>query len=319
MLENTGRSREKFKSALNVIFTFAMIQPVACQVPDFSKVPNLWDNDSVNIVNLIDHGTKAANQKVICWFPADSLSDRRMNEIAEMINAGVSAAERFIHAPLAWQKHRFEHPYVFYFRNDSFISHASGADFVSIPFWRIKNGKAPWLHEAIHEMLNTATGDWQDTTKFSESKWKSNMPLWLFEGMPDYISLEVSRLNHLPCYDVFARGSINNIDSIFITNLKAGNDTTTYILSYIGRKGAMPELFSPVRTFYAPSFYHGSCSFVKYITEKYGIEVLLSAISLFEHEDETIEKLCGKPVESLKQEWIQKIDVASSDQMKSDQ
>ena len=26
--------------------------------------------------------------------------------------------------------------------------------------WRIKNGKAPWLHEAMHEMLDTKTGNW---------------------------------------------------------------------------------------------------------------------------------------------------------------
>jgi hypothetical protein len=309
MLKNTGWLNQHFKSIFNGLLIFAVIQPAVSQVPDFSKVPNLWDNDSVNIVNLIDHGVNISRQRVVCWFPADSLSTQQMDHIADTINAGVSAAEHFIHAPLPWQKHRYDDPYVFYFRTDSFISHASGADFVSIPFWRIKQGRAPWLHEAIHEMLNTISGDWQDTTKVSESNWKANMPLWLFEGLADYISLEVSRLNHLPWYDVFSRKLQTNADSLFLSDIRHRSDTPTYILSFIGHKGAMPQLFSEERGLYSPTFYHGSCSFVKYISEQYSLSVLLSAVSLFQQEEETIERSCGQPVETLKQQWLQSLGV----------
>jgi len=115
--------------------------PAMGQLPDFSKVPNLWENDSLNIVYLVQHGIPITKKKVICWFPADSMTSQRMNEIADTINAGVTSAEEFIHAPLPWQVHRFDEPYVFYFRPDSFISHASMAGLYPFLFGVLKTGK----------------------------------------------------------------------------------------------------------------------------------------------------------------------------------
>ena len=295
------------KLVIGLVLTASV--PAMGQLPDFSKVTNLWENDSLNIVYLVQHGIPITKKKVICWFPADSLTAQRMNEIADTINAGVTSAEKFIHAPLPWQVHRFDEPYVFYFRSDSFISHASLAGFVSIPFWRIKNGKAPWLHEAIHEMLNTKTGIWEDTTIVSDEDWKKNMPLWLFEGLPDYISLEVSREDHSYWFDVFSNSASMNIDSMFRENMNEKNGKASYILSHIGKKGVMTELSSKDRRLYAPGFYHGSCSFVQYIAEHYGINVLLSGISSFQKEEETIENLCGKPLADLKKEWLNKLGI----------
>jgi hypothetical protein len=171
------------------------------QVPDFSKVPNVWEGDSLNITYLINNRIKITKGKAICWFPKDSFSANQMNQIADSINVGITAAEKFISAPLPWQVHSMNEPYVFYFRVDSFISHASLYGFVSIPFWRIKRGKAPWLHEALHEMLYSKNDKWFSpamTEKFANE----NMPLWLHEGLPDYIAMQVSRQNHLTHFDV---------------------------------------------------------------------------------------------------------------------
>jgi hypothetical protein len=54
---------------------------------------------------------------------------------------------------------------------------------------------------------------------------------------------------------------------------------------------------------YAPAFYHGSSSFVQYIVDKYGVEILLSAISSFRKEQEKIEQLTAKSIDILKEEW----------------
>ena len=135
------------------------------------------------------------------------------------------------------------------------------------------------------------------------------MPLWLYEGLPDYLSITVSRTNHLQWYDVFSRSSQMNVDSMFKENMRKRNDTASYILSHIGVKGAMPELFSAGRSSFAPGFYHGSCSFVQYIAEHYGLNILLSGIASFQKEEETIEKLSGKPVTTLKQEWLDKLNI----------
>jgi hypothetical protein len=291
-------------------FTIALLititKPLFSQIPDFSKVPVLNDGDSLNIAYLINNGVKISNGKVISWFPKDSLSQTRMNEITDMVGAGINKAEKFISAPLSWQLHPANEPYTFYFRLDRFVSHASQAGFVSVPFWRIKDGKAPWLHEVIHEMLYTKTGSWfnHDVT---EKEWSKNMSLWLFEGLPDYISLKVSLLENLPWFDVFSNSYQINIDSLFGKEIRS--DKGSYILSFIGRKGVMPELFSNDRINYAPAFYHGSCSFVYYLAENYDIKILLTGISSFGQEQETIEKLTGKPIEILKSEWLDKLKI----------
>jgi hypothetical protein len=174
----------------------------------------VWEGDSLNITCLINNGIKITKGKAICWFPKDSLSESQMNQIVDTINVGIRAAEKFINAPFAWQVHPMSAAYVFYFRVDSFISHASLYGFVSIPFWRIKRGKAPWLHEALHEILYSKNDIWFSpamTEKFANE----NMPLWLHEGLPDYLAMQVSRQNHLTHFDVFSN-VITNADSLFL-------------------------------------------------------------------------------------------------------
>lgn len=291
---------------LTIAILITIVKPLFSQIPDFSKIPALEEGDSLNITYLINNGVKISKGKVICWFPKDSLSEEKMNEITDMINAGIKAAEKFINAPLAWQVQQPTDPYTFYFRFDRFVSHASEAGFISIPFWRIKNGKSPWLHEVMHEMLHTKTGSWV-SLGVTEEEWANKMPLWFFEGLPDYIALTVSLLENLPWFDVFANSSQTNINSLFLEEIKS--DKGTYILSFIGTKGTMPELFSSDRILYAPAFYHGSSSFVHYLADNYGIKVLLAAISSFGQEQEIIEKLTGKPLEILKNEWLEKLKI----------
>lgn len=291
---------------LAIAVLVAIAKPLFSQIPDFSKVPALRDGDSLNITYLINHGVKISDGKVICWFPKDSLSEKQMNEITSMLNTGIRGAEKFINAPLPWQLHPPNEPYTFYFRIDKFISHASQAGFVSVPFWRIKEGKSPWLHEVIHEMLYTKTGSWF-SPDVTEEEWADKMPLWLFEGLPDYISLKVSLSENLLWFDVFSNSYQTNIDSLFLEEIKSG--TGWYVLSFIGTKGVMPQLFSKERIHYAPAFYHGSASFVDYLAENYGIKILLTGISSFEQEQETIERLTGKTFETLKKEWLDKLKI----------
>jgi len=280
------------------------INTVFGQIPDFSKVPALNEGDSLNITNLINNGVKITNEKVIAWFPKDSIPFSQMHEITDMINKGIKATEKFIHAPLSWQLHKPNEPYTFYFRPDRFISHASQAGFVSIPFWRIKNGKAPWLHEAIHEILDTQTGSWF-SPGITAKDFDENMPLWLFEGLADYLSLKISLMENLSFWDVFSNSARGDTDSLFVNEIKS--EKGPYILSFIGSKGVIPELSSKDRILYAPTFYHGSSSFVKYLTDNYDIQVLLTSVSLFRKELETIEKLTGKSLATLKKEWLNKL------------
>lgn len=291
---------------LTIVLLIAISNPLAGQAPDFSKTPILHDGDSANIVYLINNGVKISQGKLVCWFPKDSLSEKQMNEITIMISAGIRGVENFINAPLPWQLHQPTEPYTFYFRSDRFVSHASQAGFVSIPFWRIKERKAPWLHEVIHEMLYSKTGSWY-SKNITDKEHDEEMPLWLFEGLPDYISLKVSGEENLPWFDVFSNSRQINMDSLFTKEIES--DKGSYILSFIGVKGIMPELFSNDRMLYAPAFYHGSASFIQYLARNYNIKILLTAISSFKLEQKTIERLTGKTLGVLKKEWLNKLKI----------
>jgi hypothetical protein len=285
-----------------LLFTFYLQS--SSQVPNFAQVPILRPGDSTNIVRLIEIGVKVQKKNIIAWFPKDSLSDNEMNKIVDMLVVGVEAAENFLRAPLPWQVHQKGTPYTYYFRLDSFVSHASGAGFVSIPFWRIKQGQAPWLHEAIHEMLNSRQGNWANTAIPREDR-RENDPMWLAEGLPDYISIEVSKKLRLPLFDVFSNSYRTNIDSICREDLKGPK--ADRVISSIGKKGIMPELFSTDRRLYIGSFYHCSCSFVKYIAEVYGLEPLLTSLSSFRNEHEVLERKTFRTIEYMRDQWLYKI------------
>lgn len=271
------------------------------QVPDFSKVINVAPGNSVGITNLIMRGTKVNKGNVIAWFPKDSLSVERMNGIVDTLAIGVKATEQFIRSPQSWQAHPSGTPFTFYFRPESFVSHASLDGFVSIPFWRIKQGKSPWLHEALHEMLNSKNGTWLSDT-ISEEMWAKNMPVWLSEGLPDYISMQVSKKYNLSRFDVFSSSFMTNVDSACNVDLKGSK--ADYILSFIGRAGAPSELSGNERRFYAPTFYHCSCSFVKYLAERFGIDALLKSHAAFPREREELEKRFSVSLEELKKDWL---------------
>jgi hypothetical protein len=277
------------------------------QIPDYSKVPVLHEGDSLNITYLIYNGVKITMGKAVAWFPKDSLPISKMTEIADMLNTGINQAEKDINSSSSWQLHDKNEPYTFYFRYDRFVSHASQFGFVSIPFWRIKDGSAPWLHEVIHEMLFTKTGSWFNPEVTDEDREK-NMPLWLFEGLPDYIALNISLQMKWPFFDVFSNNFQTDFDSLFIKDISSQKGS--YILSFIGSKGILPELFSEDRMQYAPAFYHGSASFVKYLVNSYDMKILISSISAFRKELNDIEALTGKSLQVLKKEWLNKLKIA---------
>jgi hypothetical protein len=78
---------------LTVGLLIILISSSIGQAPDFSKVPNVWAGDSLNITWLINNGVKITKGKAICWFPKDSLSVARMNQIGDTINAWHSFRE----------------------------------------------------------------------------------------------------------------------------------------------------------------------------------------------------------------------------------
>ena len=128
------------------------------------------------------------------------------------------------------------------------------------------------------------------------------MPKWFTEGMAEYVAMKISFDNQLPKIDIFNSGGLARVDSVCIENLKSKNGSN--ILKHIGEPGILIKLHTKKRKEYAPTFYNCSCSFTKYLAEKYGLDILLIAYSEYKNEHKTIEELTGKKMKELKEEWL---------------
>jgi len=146
-------------------------------------------SDSGRVAWLHQNGVKLSASDVEAWFPKDSLLPERMRAIMDTLNLGIRAAKAYIKAPLAWQRLQAGERISFYFSPDKFIPHAGGQGGTFVPFWRIKSrmGMAPWLHEAIHEILSPAKEG-----PASYADWWGESPQWLKEGAAEFITLRIS-------------------------------------------------------------------------------------------------------------------------------
>ena len=287
----------------SIIFFFIMVSSVeiiSAQTSITLDTTKMLADDVLRTEALLKGGIKIQHQRVTCWFPKDSLAMIRMEAITDSINMGIVATDKTMKVPLDWQKYGVDDVIKIFFPTDDFISHANqDLGLVYIPYWRIARGKSPWLHEVIHVMLTTKHGNWyNDFTREERALYK---PTWLAEGLADYLSLFISRKEGYPIYDVFSDSFRTDFDTLFIESIQEGQ--TQDIIPFIGNKGHSELLSGSDRFRYAPTFYYGSCSLTKFIATKYGLEVLLEAISVVNKEHEIIESRTGKTMEQIKKEW----------------
>jgi len=256
-------------------------------------------NDSIRMAGLHQNGIKIQAGDVIAWFPKDSLTNERMRAITDTMNLGIRLVKKYIKSPLPWQRLKEGQHITFYFSPDNFISHANQKGATFVPFWRIKSGRAPWLHEAIHDVFAPEKMQ-PDHAEAGEER-----PLWLSEGSAEYVSLQVSADHNIPKLDLFNAGSIKQVDKSCMDLLKS--DNSAYILSNIGSPGAMPELGGKERRAYATVFYNCSCSLVKYLVSQYGIASLMDVIGAFPHEQQKLKAVTGLLPSALREKWLNEI------------
>lgn len=262
---------------------------------------SLPKNNKERIAYLNQYGVKAEKQKIILLYPKDSIPAQRISELIDTLNLEISKAQALIGAPLSWQV--FAHsPITFYLCPGDFIANTSEEGFVMVPLKRIRANRVPWLHEAMHALLRTKSGNWNSAP---QEKAISQMPMWLTEGLPEYIAQKIAFDNHYPKFDVHKGGGYLKVDSI--CNAVLNTPIASTILPFVGGKGVLVELFGEKRATYAPPFYNCSCSFTKYITETYGLNTSLTAISIFGEEQEELERQTGISVEIMKQQWLQSL------------
>jgi hypothetical protein len=213
-----------------------------------------------------------------------------------------------IGAPLPWQRIG-ERRVVFYIAPDRFVSHASGMCDVFISFWRVPQGKAPFLHEALHELLapHAPFSFWEFPDTIAQQQRAESSPLWLLEGLPDYLAQLAAARTGIPEGDVFDAGGAATIDSVCAARVR-DNPRAAAAVEAIGRSGRPAQLFTTERTVVAPVFYPCSHSFTKFVVERIGIARTVALFPAIKAGNwEAVLSGHAGPLADLRRAWARKL------------
>ena len=113
-------------------------------------------DDGARIEVLAKSGRRIEGADIIVWHPA-TLPPSDADRLLRRLNRAVAALRARVGSH-GWQAVTTER-ITFYLSDDTFVSHASGRAAVFVPMARVLDGRAPYLHEATHELLaSTASG-----------------------------------------------------------------------------------------------------------------------------------------------------------------
>jgi len=278
--------------SLLLLFLFILVAHVSLAQ---AAVPT---NNDERLADLHAHGVKLERPAIMAWFPIDSVSNERMSRLVDSLNQQITIARAFMGAPHSWQVFGTT-PVTIYFSRGNFVANTAADGSVFIPLWRMRKNKAPYLHEIMHVLLRSSSGNWNNASRDVAA---AKMPIWFTEGMPEYMALKIATVNRFPKFDLHRTGGYARVDSICSKIMKT--EVGKVIDPYIGGEGVLVELFGSRRGEFSPAFYTCSCSFTKYLAEKYGIESMLNAISGFQKEIQIIESTTGKSMPELKKAWL---------------
>ncbi|HEV8400219.1 MAG TPA: hypothetical protein VGQ18_10320 [Gemmatimonadales bacterium] len=284
-------------SRLALVWLFA-VAPTGLGAQGPPPTPLNWDSeDSARVAFLTTHGRAYTRAQVIVWAPPDSVDARWLGAFVDSLATGVRALRRVMGAPYPWQRIG-QGQVTFYLSPGRFVSHGSGVGAVFISLTRVRSGTAPYLHEASHELL--ATRESADSM--------AEYPLWLGEGLPDYLAQATASATGFHEGDVFAIGGLAKVDSTCGARL-AGSPRRAEILAKVGRTGEVAALFTTDRAQVAPIFYACSQSFTKYLVDRVGVRTV---VATFPHIPagtwvRDLESAAGKSLEALRNAWLETI------------
>jgi hypothetical protein len=278
------------------------------QVAPSRAAPIDWsEDDAERVAFLTNHGRAyAGGTVVIVWAPMDSLDPAWLGAFTDSLAAGITALKALIGGPYAWQR-TGSRPLRFYFSPDRFISHADGQGGVFISLARLRNGSAPFLHEAAHELLAPAPpfAPFEYGDSVAVERAAAAFPFWLSEGLPDYLAQRTKATTGFPEGDVFEVGGLAKVDSVCAARL-AASSRRDEILERIGRTGRLEALFTTDRAQVAPVFYACGQSFTKHVVTRVGLPAV---IALFPEIPSgkwrrSLEIAAGLPLEELRRSWL---------------
>jgi hypothetical protein len=298
-----------------VFLALLLVGPAAVRAQTPVPQPiNFWAEDSSRVQWLRANGRSLSGQHVVVWAPNDSVSDSELRARVDSLDIGVGALRALMKAPLPWQRIQ-NRPVVFYLPPGRFISHGSGSGAVFISMAVVRAGRAPYLHEALHELLVPAAPFWADeyANALEGAAAERRMPLWLLEGLPDVLAQTVATEHGLHEGDVFNIGGLTRADSTCAARIQ-NSPRGAEVLTAVGRTVALAALMTTDRPQVAPIFYACSQSLTKYVVEQIGVAntvALFPALKTGAWE-KTVAQSAGRTMDTLRLEWMKRIGLPAS-------
>jgi hypothetical protein len=250
-------------------------------------------DDAKRVAELTTTGERREGRLVVLFTPSGLVADPEEAALLERLDKGVQELRAVV-----GRQPRLgvgEEKISYYVSRDQFVAHATGRSAVFIPLIRHQEGRAPYLHEAAHELLRA-----------------KRPPLWLSEGMADFVALTAATRAGVPEGDVFAIGGLSGADTACRERLKGPRGTD--ILPFIGGFGRPAALFTTERREVAPIFYACALSFTSFVVERIGLPQALGLMPLTAEDGvlTRIEELTSISMEALRAEWRSSIGFYSS-------
>jgi hypothetical protein len=251
-------------------------------------------DDGSRVATLAKDGARLEGENVILWFPK-SLALADAEALLKRLEPGVAGLWSRV-GTHDWQTVK-KGKITYYLSDDTFVSHASGRAAVFVPMARVRDGHAPFLHEATHELLASTRTD------RTPAGTPARRPLWLTEGLPDYIARLVAANAGMTEAGPFGTPTIAGVDNVCTERARTANGAA--MMPYIGGGGRPEVLYTTERSRFAPTFYACSFSFVKYLADQVGLNELINLFA-FEPADMNarLDRLRGRKLSEWRAEWL---------------
>lgn len=284
------RSRQPLAAALTLAGVLCLPAGTGAQ-----QALNWSADDGARIETLARTGRRVEGTHLLLWHPP-SLAPADADALVACLDPAIAALRARV-GTHPWQTVRGER-IAFYLSDDAFVSHASGRAAVFVPMARVKDGRAPYLHEATHELLaSSATSPGGPGAGATLRR-----PLWLTEGLPDYIAQLVAADVGVPEGGPFASGGLTGSDRVCGERLRTPDGAT--MLPFVGAAARPDVLFTTDRGRFAPTFYACALSFTHFLVKRVGLDALVALFGLPPAAMiERLDTVAGRPLAGLRDEW----------------
>lgn len=289
-------------AVLGALFLAGTSAAAAAQVADTTF---WWADDARRSAYVTSHGAERAYPGVVLWALPDSLGASWDDAHGQALAAGIAALRGLVGSH-SWQRNGGR-PLVFILSPGRFVSHATGQDTLFIPVARVRQGAAPFLHEAAHELLapRGPLFPFESPDSAAVEAAADRFPYWLSEGLPDVLAQMAAAASGFPEGDVFEVGGLARVDATCRARL-VGHPRRAELSARLGRSGRLAALFTAERMQVAPAYYACSQSLTRRLVERIGLERTVALIPAIPDGSwvPALEAALGMPLDAFRREWL---------------